>query len=64
FKTRDFGEHKFWGKTESQDSVVINVKKGQEYFIRCGIKMGVAVGKPEMYLIENHIGIKEYEEIE
>lgn len=63
FKTKDFGEHKFWGKTESQDSVVINVQKGQEYFIRCGIKMGAVVGKPEMYLIENHIGISEYEEM-
>ena len=50
YKIKDFGKHKFWGKTESQDSVVINIEKGQEYFVRCGIKMGVAVGKPEMHL--------------
>ena len=61
FKTNNFGEHTFWGRTESRDSVSINIGKGQEYFVRCGIKMGVAIGKPEIYLIENHIGIKEYE---
>ncbi len=64
YKIKDFGKHKFWGKTESQDSVVINIEKGQEYFVRCGIKMGVAVGKPEMHLMENQIGIKEYEQME
>ncbi|MBC9795111.1 DUF2846 domain-containing protein [Sinomicrobium weinanense] len=64
YKTKDFGKHKFWGKTESQDSVVIDIQKGQEYFVRCGMKMGIGVGKPEMYLIENHVGIKEYEKIE
>lgn len=64
YKTNDFGKHKFWGKTESQDSVIIDIQKGQEYFVRCGIKMGVFIGKPEMYLIENYIGIKEYEKIE
>ncbi len=63
YEIKNFGEHKFWGKTESSDSVIIDVKKGEEYFIRCGIKMGVAVGRPEMYLIENHVGIKEIEEM-
>lgn len=64
YKIKNFGKHKFWGKTESQDSVVINVQRGQEYFVRCSIKLGVAVGKPEMYLMDNHIGIKEYAEME
>ena len=61
YKTQDFGKHTFWGETESKTSVILDVKPGQEYFVRCGITMGVAVGKPEMYLIENETGIKEYE---
>ena len=63
FKTKDFGKHVFWGKTETQESVVIDIKKGQEYFVRCGIKMGAAVGRPEMNLVENYMGISEYDEM-
>ena len=63
FETKDFGEHTFWGKTETQDSVVINIEKGQEYFVRCSIKMGAAVGRPEINLTENYIGINEYEKM-
>ncbi|MCF4101881.1 DUF2846 domain-containing protein [Gillisia sp. M10.2A] len=64
YKITDFGEHEFWAKTESKSSVILNVGKGQEYFIRCGINIGIAVGKPELYLIENETGISEYEAVE
>jgi hypothetical protein len=64
YKTTVFGEHTFWGKTEARDSIVINVEKGEEYFVRCGIKTGAAVGRPEMVLMPNHVGIKEYEKVE
>lgn len=63
YKIKDFGEHEFWGKTESKRSVIIDVKKGQEYFVRCSINMGIAVGKPEMYIVENDLGISEYESL-
>lgn len=55
-----FGEHVFWSKTEAKESITINIEKGKEYFVRCGIKMGVLVGQPEMNIVENHIGIREY----
>jgi len=61
---RDFKEHTFWAKTESKTEVTIDVKKGQEYFIRCGIKMGIAIGKPEIYLMENNLAIQEISEME
>ncbi|WP_166963864.1 DUF2846 domain-containing protein [Yeosuana marina] len=64
YKTSNFGKHTFWGVTESKDSVVINIKKGQEYFVRCGINMGVAVGRPDMYLVDSNVGIREYEHME
>lgn len=60
YKITNFGRHEFWAKTESKTTVVIDVKKGQEYFVRCGINLGFAVGKPEMYLVENEIGVSEY----
>ncbi len=63
YKTSDFGEHEFYGQTESKSSVVINVERGQEYFIRCGIKTGVAVGSPQLTLINNSIGRMEFSEM-
>ena len=63
YKITDFGKHEFWAKTESKTSVIIDIEKGQEYFIRCGINIGIAVGKPEMYLVENELGISEYQSI-
>ena len=63
YKITDFGKHEFWAKTESKTSVIIDVKKGQEYFVECGLSMGIAVGKPKMSLVENALGISEYEAI-
>lgn len=64
YKTSEFGEQIFYGKTEVRDSVIINIQKGEEYFVRCGITLGVAVGKPELYIIDNHVGRKEYAKLE
>tara|TARA_R110002033_G_scaffold159957_1_gene196200 strand:- start:116 stop:847 length:732 start_codon:yes stop_codon:yes gene_type:complete len=64
YKTSSFGKNTFWGVTESKESVEINIKKGQEYFVRCGINMGVAIGRPDMYLVDNNVGIREYEQME
>lgn len=63
YKTTDFGKHEFWGKTESKSAVIIDIKKGREYFVRCGITMGIGVGRPEIYLIENELGISEYKSL-
>lgn len=62
-KITEFGKYEFWAKTESKASVIINVEKGEEYFVRCGINIGIAVGKPEMYVVDNELGISEYESI-
>ena len=64
FKTTQFGTQNFFGALETKEKITINIEKGKEYFVRCGVKMGVMLGRPEIYLIENHIGIKEYEGME
>jgi hypothetical protein len=46
YKIKDFRKLEFWGKTESRTSVIIDIEKGKEYFVRCGINMGIAVGRP------------------
>ena len=63
FKTKEFGVHTFYGELETKVGVSINIKKGEEYFVKCGVKYGIAIGRPEIFLIENFIGRKEYEKM-
>ena len=50
----------FWGITEARDSVEINMQKGEEYFVRCAITIGIEVGRPELNFTPNHIGAEEF----
>ncbi len=59
-KTKDFGSKNFYGVLETKETININIEKRKEYFVRCGVKIGVAFGRPEINLIENHVGIKEF----
>ncbi|WP_396179317.1 hypothetical protein [Flavobacterium sp.] len=63
FKTKNFGYHKFYGVLETKEEININVEKGKEYFVRCSVNMGVVLGRPEINLIENYIGMKEFAEM-
>lgn len=63
YKTKNFGVQSFYGTLETKKEIKINVEKGKEYFVRCSVNMGVVLGRPEISLIENHIGMKEYEEM-
>lgn len=50
-----------WAQTETKDSVSIDVKFGEEYFLKCTLKMGVVIGRPDMELISKEQGRFEYE---
>ena len=63
-KIVDFGKHKFWAKIESRDSIIIDVEKGQEYFVRCSVGLGVFVGKPDFSLVDNHVARKEFQNMD
>lgn len=64
YKVTTFGKHRFFGKTKKTDSVVLDIQKGQEYFIRCGVTKGTGIAVPDMYAVENYVGIREMEEME
>lgn len=64
FKTKTFGNQNFYGALETKEKVTINVEKGQEYFVRCSVNMGVVLGRPEINIIENYIGMKEFAEMD
>jgi hypothetical protein len=54
------GPTTLWAKTEAKSSVPINVKFGEEYYVKCTIVMGVFVGEPDLRIIENDLGEASY----
>ncbi|SFC07566.1 hypothetical protein [Kaistella jeonii] len=62
YKTKVFGSQNFSGTLETKEEVQINVERGEEYFVRCAVNMGVVLGRPEIKLTENYIGMKEYDQ--
>lgn len=57
---RNEGTYELWAKTESKASVPIEFKKGRTYYLRCGIGMGVLVGRPTLDLVDRRSGQAEY----
>jgi hypothetical protein len=57
------GIHTLWAETESKTELPIEVKFGNEYYIKCGIGMGVLVGRPKLDLVHNETGWNEYSKI-
>ncbi len=62
-KIRNEGSFMLWARTETKEELPIQIKFGNAYYIRCGVSMGVFVGRPELNLIENSIGREEYQSI-
>jgi hypothetical protein len=60
YKTTKFGKQVFYDQLETKAQVEINVEKGQEYYVRCGVYTGITFGRPDIGIIENFEGRKEY----
>lgn len=50
-------------KTEKKVEIPLNIEFGKEYYVRCGIKMGVMVGRPDIEIVDNNTGKLEFEKI-
>ena len=55
------GYNTLWAKTESKAEIPINIQPGKEYYVKCGIQMGVFVGQPTIKLIDKKTGKAEFE---
>jgi len=40
--------------------VMMNVKIGQRYYIKCGVTTGIIVGRPELNLVHPDLGELDY----
>ena len=49
-----------WSKSEQKVSFIIDVKCSKAYYIKCGIKMGILKGRPDLSLISPEQGEVEY----
>ncbi len=56
------GELEIWGKTEAKGSVTVDVKAGQEHYVKGGLSVGVFVGHPNLTIVDQIVGSKEIEE--
>ncbi len=42
------GTHSYTAKSESKDVLTLEVDPGETYYVRCTIKMGIMVGRPNL----------------
>ena len=63
FKTKKFGKNRFWVRKNEEYSIEIDVKKGQEYFVKCAVNLEQIINNFEIKLMETHFGKKEFEQI-
>jgi hypothetical protein len=54
------GLNTLWARTEAKVEIPINIKYGQEYYIRCSLTMGAFVGHPNIELMDNDVGKSEF----
>lgn len=57
------GPHTLSAKTESAAELPLDIQLGREYYIRCGMKMGVMVGRPELEIVDASTGKSEFNNI-
>ena len=51
-------------KTESKAELPVDLVFGKSYYIRCGLKTGIAVGRPSLELVDYRIGKMEFESLQ
>ncbi len=57
------GTHILWAKTESKTELAIDIEFGRTYYLRCGLQMGVMVGRPQLQLIDAMVGKSEFDKV-
>jgi hypothetical protein len=73
FKVKDYSRHiikiyregdlKIFSKKETSDEVILNIKFGREYYIKCGIKPGIITARPELTIMNDRFGKADFENI-
>lgn len=54
------GKTTLWARTENRTELNLDVQPGKVYFLRCGVNMGVMVGRPNLELVDDYNGVHEF----
>jgi hypothetical protein len=57
------GLNTLWARTEAKFELPINIRFGNEYYIRCLIGGGMFVGRPVLEIVDNQIGRFEFQSV-
>ena len=63
-KVKAVGMTMIRAKTESERKLEIDIQPGRHYYIRCGVGMGVMVGRPSLELVDERTGKFEFDQIQ
>lgn len=58
------GWHTLWARTETRTEMPIYIQFGRTYYVRCGVRMGVMMGRPSIEIVQNNIGRAEFNAIQ
>lgn len=56
-------QYEIWAHTEAKASRMINIKLGEDYYVRCDVGMGAFVGRPQLEIVPEDTGRPEYESL-
>lgn len=54
------GRYEIWGKTETRESIVLDIEMGKEYYVKTFVRMGAAIWRPSIELQTPEAGRSEW----
>ena len=57
------GTYEIWGKTESRESLTLEIEMGKEYYIKTFVHFGVALWRPSIELRSKEEGLADWNSI-
>jgi hypothetical protein len=57
------GPYSLWARTEQKVELPLNIKFGNEYYVRCAVTSGLLVGRPQLSLVDNSFGRVEFQSV-
>jgi len=57
------GTYEIWGKTESRESITLNVEMGKDYYVKSFLHFGVALWRPSLEQVAPEVGKMEWQSI-
>jgi len=57
------GPVEIWAQTEARTVLPLTIQFGRTYYVRCGVTIGVLIGRPSLVLVDQATGEEEFNKI-